>query len=412
MKSSLSAGAEVLQTATDSSVFTSRLESPAAGTGPLSGLKISVKDNIDVAGVVTSAGARAFLKNAPALADAPVVSRLREAGAHVFAKTNMTEFAYSTLGFNAYFGTPINPWRSEGDRIPGGSSSGAAVAVALGIGDAAIGTDTAGSSRLPAALCGVVGFKARSNRVSRRGIVPLAPSHDAVGVLAPTVDLAALVFSAISADAVGRYSRPGLDGERIRLLLPHDGDVDPEVQSAFSRAIDAISGPDIEIVRKNVPLLQEVRRALSNGGLTAYEALAFHEPILAKAESLYEPYTLHRLENARKGSQERYRVLLSERDRLRVAYRSEFSGFHALLMPTAPMVAPLISDLQTEDAQLACGIRLMENSAIANALDLPSISVPCHEPGRAPVGLMLTGIESEEQLLAIARIVERRITET
>jgi len=391
-------------------VFTVRLDAIPAESGPLTGLDVSVKDNIDVAGVVTTAGSRAYLNNAPARTDASVVARLRHAGARVFAKTNMTEFAYSTLGFNAYFGTPANPWRPDGeDRIPGGSSSGAAVSLALGLGDVAIGTDTAGSSRIPAALCGVVGFRPRSRAISRTGIVPLSPSHDAVGILGREVSRITQVFevlaeaSSLPAGATGEVTSP------IRLLLPADEHADPDVQLVFSRAVDGLAELGIEVISRPVPFLREVRDALANGGLTAYEALAFHETILKTSEALYEPYTLGRLENARRGTRARYLELLAERDRLRQVCVSEFEGCTAILMPTSPILAPRISDLQTEASQRACGLRLMANTAIANALDLPSISIPCHRPNEGPVGLMLTGTGSEQELLALAEVVEQGI---
>lgn len=328
----------------------------------------------------------------------------------MFAKTNMTEFAYSTLGFNSYFGTPINPWYlDEEARIPGGSSSGAAVSIALGLGEVAIGTDTAGSSRIPAALCGVVGFRSRSQTISRAGIVPLSPSHDAVGLLAATVARVAQVFDVLSEAPTPVTEACDRNPSKIRLLCPSGELTDPEVEGVFLRATRILSDQGIEIVCKPVPFLQEVRNALSSGGLTAYEALAFHEPILAKSEALYEPYTLHRLANARRGTRSRYLSLLAERDRLRQACKSVFGGYSALLMPTAPILAPRISDLRTETSQLECGIRLMANTAIANALDLPSITIPCHRGEEGPVGLMLTGTGSERELLSIAAVIEQAI---
>ena len=222
------------------SIFTAMLDIPPASPGPLSGLAVSVKDNIDVAGMVTTAGAKAFIHNSPAREDAPVVARLKAAGAQIFAKTNMSEFAYSTHGINLHFGTPVNPWEDgSGPRIPGGSSSGAAVAIARGIGDVAIGTDTAGSARVPAALCGVVGFKPRQRRIPIEGIVPLSPTYDCIGILARNVGLIEKVFQVISdAQMPPPVPEVSVEQHRFRLLWPmgfgerQDSGISEEVELA------------------------------------------------------------------------------------------------------------------------------------------------------------------------------------
>ncbi|TGR64728.1 amidase [bacterium M00.F.Ca.ET.194.01.1.1] len=396
-------------------VFTVKLPVEPLSEGPLNGLSISIKDNIDVRDIVTTAGAKAFLRNPPATADAPVVARLRAAGAHLFAKTNMTEFAYSTVGNNDHFGTPANPWSRDGEvRVPGGSSSGAAVAVALGIGDAAIGTDTAGSARVPAALCGVVGFKSRQSRIPIDGIVPLSSSYDSVGVLAQNVDLVTRVFAVLCDPQAGS---PELDLKRqrtapYRLLLPTNyvadarSGVEQEVQDAFEDSIAKLERAGIDISRAEVPLFEATLDMLSEGGLTAPEALAYHTRYLPTLEAEYDIFTLSRLEYGKRCSAERYAELIKRRRALIEASRSEFTGFDAVIHPTCGVIAPLLSSVRTAGDQAACNLKLLRNTCFANVLDLPSISLPCHREGEAPVGLSLTGTGSEEALLALSKQVE------
>jgi len=369
-----------------------------------------------VAGVVTTAGAVAFQENAPAEADAPVVRRLRDAGARIFAKTNMSEFAYSTHGINPHFGTPVNPWSAgDGPRIPGGSSSGAAVAVALGLGEAAIGTDTAGSARVPAALCGVVGFKPRQRRISNEGIVPLSTSYDCVGILARDVELVKRVFQ-VAADAsttsAATAHRP------YRILWPTnlvDGSaagLSHIVAEAMQEAETRLTGVGFDIVKAEVPLLTQAFDMIADGGLAAPEAFAYHRPWLEKFRNLYDPFTLHRLEYGSRCSPERYERLLVRRARLVEMAAHSFTGFDALVHPTCLTEAPLISDLDSIEAKVKANIGLMRATVIANVLDMPSISIPCHNPGSAPVGLSLTGIGSEEALLEIAVAAEQAFVST
>ncbi|MGY4526803.1 amidase [Pseudomonas sp. TE21394] len=400
-------------------IFTVLLDTPSPCDGPLAGLSVSVKDNIDVAGLVTTAGAKAFQHNPPAMVDAPVVARLKAAGAKVFARTNMSEFAYSTHGINSHFGTPVNPWENgSGPRIPGGSSSGAAVAIARGIGDVAIGTDTSGSARVPAALCGVVGFKPRQRRIPIEGIVPLAPTYDCVGIIARNVENVDQVFRAIADDQLPLEAEPRTEQRRFRLLWPsqlagsEQTDISDEVERSIAHAVNRIEAMGFEVVRTHVPLLSQAIELIAQGGITAYEAFAFHRPFLKRLASEYEPFTLKRLGAGEACTPEQYESLLARRLELIEEAARAFAGFDAILQPASLIIAPLIAQLESDEEKIKTSIKMMVTTVIANILDQPSISIPCHESGSAPVGLLLTGTGSEEELLLLAKVVERALDES
>lgn len=419
MKSELHAALDHVGAERDS-IFTMQLDcNPDGKSGALSCLSISVKDNIDVAGITTTAGSVVFRPRPPATEDAPVVKRLRSAGACVFAKTNMSEFAYSTLGVNAHYGTPRNPYPFEGEaRIPGGSSSGAAVAVALGLGDAAIGTDTAGSARIPAALCGVVGFKPRQRRVSLDGIVPLSFSYDCVGVLARAVREVARVFHSI-ADTTGTLPAQTRRKQPYRLLLPIDESLDANsaasdnVAAAFSAAIAALSADArFEIVPRPIGVFREALAMSADGGIAAPEAYAFHKPFLESSRALYDPFTLHRLSFGERCSAERYISLLARRRMLKIKCVDQLADFDAVLYPTCPIVAPTVASLADPGVKISTNLRLLQNTIAANVLDIASITVPCGHLAAAafgPVGLSLDSCQPEEHVLNVAMIVEETL---
>ncbi|HVL71357.1 MAG TPA: amidase, partial [Beijerinckiaceae bacterium] len=252
---------------------------------PLAGVPISVKDLFDVVGQPTAAGSRA-LAGAPAERDAPPIARLRAAGAVFTGRTNMTEFAYSGVGLNPHHGTPANPWDRATGRIPGGSSSGAAVSVADGMAAAAIGTDTGGSCRIPAALCGIVGFKPTASRIPLAGCVPLSPSLDSVGCFATTVAGVALVDAVMAGEEPAAPDPTELDG--LRILVPKTvvlDRMDDEVGRAFERALARLSQAGVRIVEREVPLLSRLPELAAGGGIVAAEAYAWHRELLAEADA-------------------------------------------------------------------------------------------------------------------------------
>lgn len=380
--------------------------------GPLAGLAVSVKDNIDVEGVTTTAGSAAFRSLPPATHDAPVVARLRAAGATVYAKTLMTEFAYSAHGINAHYGTPANPrYPTATPHTPGGSSSGAAVAVARHLGDAAIGTDTAGSVRIPAALCGVVGLKPRQQRIPRDGIVPLSHTYDCVGVLARGVARVARVFAALADPASERPACRAGAGGALRLLVreaePDEAPAQTPVAEAFAAAVARLERDRrFEVIHAPLPLYREALAMLDDGGLTAPEAYSFHAPYLERFGELYEPFTRQRLAFGRACSPARYQALLSRRRALVASAAGLLGAVDAVVQATCPILAPAIAALDPLEARAAASFRLISHTTPANVLDLASLTLPCEPAGAAPVGLLLDSWYSDEFLLELGAEIE------
>ena len=369
----------------------------------IAGLPVSVKDLLDVQGEPTLAGSVVLRNGPPAGDDAPVVARLRASGAALIGKTNMTEFAFSGVGINPHYGTPGNP--ADPTRIPGGSSSGAAVSVAAGSCVAAIGSDTGGSIRIPAALCGLVGFKPTMRRVPVAGMVPLSSSLDTLGPIAHTVEDCLLIDSLI-ADTPLQPERITLTG--LRLAVPLDvvlEDMDTQVAHAFSRTLSRLSAAGVELIDVSMPMLREAPQI---NRFSPIEAYAWHQTLL---ETLEEAYDHRVVQRVRQGEHQGPEIL----NELRVA-RAEWirrvgaalAGFDALLMPTVPIIAPHIAPLLASDAAFFEANRLLlRNPSLINLLDGCAISLPCHQPGELPVGLTVAGLAmTDAKLMAIAQIIE------
>jgi aspartyl-tRNA(Asn)/glutamyl-tRNA(Gln) amidotransferase subunit A len=380
--------------------------------GALGGVPITVKDLFDVAGEVTLAGSKVLSDGRKAAKDAIAVERVRQAGAIVIGKTNMTEFAYSALGINPHYGTPVNPWRKDEHRIPGGSSSGAAVSVANGTALAALGTDTGGSVRIPAAMCGVVGFKPTAATVSRVGTVPLSITFDSVGPLARTVDCCARVYEALSGVATAPAIHPG----HLSLLLPtnyvQEG-MDATVDDVFGRAVQKLVANGVRVLPTPLPLLDSIPDLFRGGGITAIEAYAWHKDFVASRAAEYDPLVLSRILLGRDRTGAEYIELLNQRRALVEAAHQALRGWSAVIMPTVPIIPPRLSDLASPERYHEINRLLLRNPTIANLLDLCSISLPCHQAGEAPVGLMLMGETSRDSdLLSVARSVEQIVSTT
>lgn len=374
--------------------------------GQLAGLPVSVKDLFDVQGDVTRAGAR-VLPERPAGADAPAIARLRAAGAVLVGRTNMTEFAYSGVGINPHYGTPRNPFDRQAGRIPGGSSSGAAVSVTDGMALAAVGSDTGGSCRIPAALCGIVGFKPTASRLPLQGAVPLSPSYDSVGCLANTVSCCAAV-DAVMAGEEGPTAAVPLAG--LRLAVPTglvlEG-ISDEVAEVFSRTLRRLSAAGALLQDVDFDCWNQLAELGAHGGLVAAEASAWHGSLVAAHAGLYDPRVLSRIRLADGQRAADYLRMRQRRGELCRQADAELAGFDAVVLPTVPIVAPRIADLDDDDAFFTTNRLLLRNPAIANMLDLCSLSVPCHRHGEAPVGLMLFGRHlADRRLLAIGMGVE------
>ncbi|MXQ11479.1 amidase [Microvirga makkahensis] len=376
---------------------------------PIDGLPISIKDLFDVAGDVTMAGSVARAGEPAAAEDALVVRRLREAGAVIVGRTNMTEFAYSGLGLNPHYDVPRNPWDRETGRIPGGSSSGAAVSVTDGMAVAGIGSDTGGSVRIPAALCGLVGFKPTASRVPMDGVLPLSFSLDSVGAIAPSVACCAVLDAIMAAD--GRpLPRPAELG-RLRFAVPTtlalDG-MDKDVARAFEAVLARLSAAGVRIDEIAVPEFAELAAINANGGFTAAESWAWHRDLIERAGDRYDPRVVTRIRRGKDISAADYLDLLEARKAWREKVEARIEGYDALLLPTVPVVAPAIAELAAnDDVYYAMNGLILRNPTLINFLDGAALSVPCHGPGGAPVGLMIAGpAGSDRRMLAIGMAVE------
>ena len=358
---------------------------------PLDGRLVSLKDLFDVAGEPTTGGSVVYRDAPPAAIDAPVVQRLRAAGAVIVGKTNMTEFAFSGVGINPHYATPGNP--ADRSRIPGGSSAGAAVSVADDLCDIAIGSDTGGSVRIPAALCGIMGFKPTQARVPRDGVMPLSLTADTIGPLAKTVaDLAA-------ADAVmaGEAPRPlaprAVAG--LRLAIPRASrlfdKVDATVAAAFERACGALEGQGARLVDFDMSDLFAQLDAINAIGLiSAVEAAWRHKDFMASRAGDIDRRVVARINLAAKTSGADYVAMIEKRRALVGAAEAAFAPYDAIMLPTVAVVAPKIADLEADDAVFGeKNLLILRNTTPFNLFDAPGLSLPIHAPGELPVGLML-----------------------
>lgn len=382
----------------------------AAGVeiSPLAGLPVSVKDLVDVAGETTLAGSTALRNRPPARSDAPVVKRLRIAGAAIVGKTNMTEFAFSGVGINPHYGTPVNPADTVTARIPGGSSSGAAVSVAAGLCVAAIGSDTGGSIRIPAALCGIVGFKPTARRVPVAGTVPLSQTLDTICAMTRSVEDCMLADSIIADQPL---TIPELPLAGLRLAVPQtlvlDG-MEPEVAQAFAQTLARLSAEGAIIVDLPFALLAEAPDINRYPGVEAY---AWHRQLLAERESEYDPRVAKRIKLGAAMSAADYIDMHRRRrdwiERMELA----LGPFDALLMPTVPLLAPPFQALvESEDLFFKTNALLLRNTSTINLLDGCAVSLPCHGPDTLPIGLMVAGpAMADRKVLGVARAIEQTL---
>ena len=382
--------------------------------GALHGVPIALKDLIDTAGVRTTAASALYKDRVPS-EDAEVVRRLRQAGAVIVGKNNLHEFAYGGSSLVSYFGDVHNPWDVE--RVAGGSSGGSAAAVAAGLAYAAIGTDTAGSIREPAGLCGCVGIKPTYGRVSSRGVIPLSSSLDHVGPLTASVEDAAIVLQAIagyeaaditSADVpVADYvsaMREGVKGMRVGVPRGYFfDDLDAEVAAAMEHALRGLQslGAELREVELQVP---------TDRTLQAAESYAFHAENVAKTPELYQTETVRRIRSGEKVTAAEYIQQRRELEEERRGICAVFGDVDALVTPTMPMPAPAIAELKANsDALRPAELRLLRNTRPFNVWGLPAISVPCGFTQSAlPIGMQIAGPHWREDLvLRVAHAYEQ-----
>lgn len=383
-----------------------RLREAGYVASPLAGLPVSIKDLFDVAGEVTLAGSTALDDRPPAASDAPIVAHLRAAGAVIVGKTNMTEFAFSGVGINPHYGTPGNPYDRQ--RVPGGSSAGAPVSVADGEAVVAIGTDTGGSVRIPAALCGVVGFKPTAQRISRDGAIPLSTTLDSIGPLANSVACCAITDAVMAGKPAIAPDPATVAG--LRLGVPQTfmlDDLAPEVASAFTAACAALSRAGAQVTDLPLREFGEYSALSDRGLLVNSEAFAWHEELLARRGNQYDPRVRSRIEFGRPVAAAAYiRLCAGRADWIRrVATKTE--GFDALLMPTVPITAPPVAAFADDREYFRLNGLILRNTAVINFLDRCALTLPIQPPGTAPVGLMIVGEHGgDRRLLAVARGIE------
>ncbi len=375
--------------------------------GPLDGAIVSIKDLFDVAGEVTRAGSKILAEEGqPATRDAVIVQRLRAAGSVIVAKTNMTEFAYSGVGVNPHFGTPGNP--ADRARIPGGSTSGGAVAAADGMCEISIGSDTGGSTRIPAALCGIVGFKPSRQRIPTAGAFPLSFTLDSIGPMARSVADCAKA-DAVMAGAEPRPLEPApLTNLRVGIAqgAPLDR-LDETVAKAFPAALDRMEKAGARLSAEKLPLLDQMNEINAKGGVLPAEALSIHRDRLARRADAIDPNVRLRLERAQKISAADYIDMKRARAELMRAMDARLADVDVLAMPTTPIVAPLMSEVAAPDDFARKNALLLRNTAIWNFFDCCAISLPLPRDGSLPTGLMLVARNGQDcRLLRIAAVVE------
>lgn len=375
----------------------------------LLGLPISVKDLFDIADEPTPAGSIVLADAPPAAKDAVAIARLRDAGAVLVGRTNMTEFAFSGLGINPHYGTPRNPYDRINGRIPGGSSSGAAISVTDCMAAAAIGTDTGGSLRIPAALCGLTAFKPTASRVPLQGVLPLSKTLDSVGPIAPTVACCARVDAVLSGDPYTPLLPGDVTQLRLGILQGYVlTDLDNDVARRFEAAVSILSLAGANLEEVHFSALDEIPECYTNGGIQAFETYQWHRQLIAKNGALYDPRVLVRILRGKEISQAQYADLLDTRRRIISEAERAFADINAWLLPTVPRIAPLISDLVSDDAAyFQANATMLRNTGIFNFLDGCALSIPCHLPGEAPVGLMVAASNGRDhKLLRIGAAVE------
>lgn len=374
----------------------------------LAGIPVSVKDLFDVAGEVTRAGSKVLAEAPPAKRDAPAIARLRAAGAVLTGRTNMTEFAYSGVGLNPHYGTPANPWDRTTGRIPGGSSSGGAVSVMDGMAALAIGTDTGGSCRIPAALCGLVGFKPTATRIPLYGCYPLSPSQDSIGAMGNSVSCVALADSIMAGE---EFSAP-VAGPVSHLHLAMSetmffDNIDEGVARAFEAALGALRDGGAQIDTITLAEIEQLPALADRGGIVGVEANAHHRDMIGLHGEDYDPRVRVRIELAGTVTGDEYLNFLSLRRELIAGFAERIAPYDALILPTVPIIAPPFSAFEDDEAYFRLNRLLLRNPGCFNALDCCAITLPCHEPGDAPVGLMLASVAGRDrQLFNVAASVE------
>jgi aspartyl-tRNA(Asn)/glutamyl-tRNA(Gln) amidotransferase subunit A len=376
---------------------------------PYAGIPVSIKDLFDMRGHVTRAGSR-VLDGAPATDDAAAVARWRRAGLIALGRTNMTEFAYSGLGINPHHGTPANPWNREARLIPGGSSSGAAVSVSDGMAHGALGSDTGGSCRIPAALCGLVGYKPTQAAVPRQGMVPLSTTLDAVGVIGRSVNCCAVLYGLLGARSAASAQVPERPPRVAVVRSYFCADIESVVAAAFERSLRSIADAGGDLVEVEVPELDTLAEMNAGGGFPAAESYAWHRELISERGSEYDPRVLVRIGRGEQLTAADLIGLQQQRTALIAAVSRRLGGFDAFVAPTVPLVAPTQRSLDDDAEYARVNLLMLRNPTVVNLIDGCAASVPMHREGEPPTGLMVVGFGgADETVLAVAAWIEERL---
>ncbi|MEZ0601099.1 amidase family protein [Paraburkholderia sp. IW21] len=376
----------------------------------LAGIPITIKDNMDVAGEPTAAGSPALAETAsPAATDADVVKRLRAAGAIILGKTAMSELAMSSVGLieaTSHLPNPLDP-----ERVPGGSSCGAAVSVAVGAAFAALGTDTGGSVQIPAALCGLAGFKPTASQISREGVVPLSRHLDSVGVIAHSVRCCRMVYEVLAHNpATGVLNPVPRSIKGLRFAVPQNyvlNDLEPTVAAAFERTLSVLSEHGAVLQDIDLPALDRIPDVYQGGGFSMAEIYAWLRSRGLLARSLISSRAFSRIEQGGVLLAADMLDRLSLRASLVESTVQETSRWDALLMPTCPILPPFIRNVADDDGYNRYNMLLMRNTRVANVLDRCAVTLPVDGRDALPVGITLMGLRGQDDaLLGIAEAVE------
>lgn len=395
----------------------------ASGNLPaLTGVPITLKDLYDVRGEKTLAASKVLADKAPvATKDADVVSYLRDAGMLFLGRTNMSEFAFSGMGLNPHFPPLYSVWDPTNQRLPGGSSSGSAVSVAMGIVPGTLGSDTTGSCRIPAAFNGIVGLKPSQGHLSLQGVYPLSHSCDAPGPLAIDVDSCFLLYQLMQ----GKLSPEKFDelptlnaaqASELHLLIPEGivmQDLDPEVEATFKESIQRLEKAGVTITRQRIDEIEQSVDMFYNRNTVIYEAWALHRELMESHGDEYDPYVYQRVISGRDVSQQEQASRYAEKAAIVKRFNQTMKtlGVDALVYPTVACIPPKTKATNDPDNIGKVNLRCLRNTSSVNYVDGCAISLPCNEKGAAPVGLMLSSIHGDDdRLLSIASSIEQIIS--
>ena len=363
-------------------------------SGLLKGLIISVKDLFDVKGYHTKGGTK-FLEPGISLSDAKCISNIRKAGGLLIGHTNMTELAYSGLGINPHYGTPDNPLYPG--AVPGGSTSGGAVSVALDLSDIAIGTDTGGSTRIPAAFTGITGFKPTQDSISRDGVLSLSSSLDSVGLMAKSVEHCKLGYQVMTGKINTKQKR--LENKNIRLIVPSNfgfENIDTEIRVAFDLAIKKISESGYEVIEMKVPTL-DLYKKVPIWQFASVECATEYFYLYDEKKHLVDPNVLRRIERANEVTAVEYNLLKKIRENLIIKF-NQFLKNNFLLMPTVTIKPPLVEKCKDTEFYDEANLVSLRNTTLANYMNGCSISIPYFE-NKKPIGIMLNAITNQDYYL-------------